>query len=174
MAYYLLRIVVPPQLLELYSANVDRHNNIVNTKNAHFDAGFDLICPEDIEVKGSSTHKIDQGVKGEMRFFPLGADACSDTENGLPVGYYMYPRSSTGTKTPLRLANSVGIIDSGYRGNYIAVFDNFWDTPFKVEKLQRLVQICPPNLSYPMKIELVDNLDVNTARGTGGFGSTGK
>ena len=39
------------------------------------------------------------------------------------VSYYLYPRSSVSTKTPLRLANSVGIIDSGYRGNIKAVFD---------------------------------------------------
>ena len=38
------------------------------------------------------------------------------------TGYYMYPRSSL-SKTKLRLANSVGIIDSGYRGNLIGMFD---------------------------------------------------
>ena len=101
----------------------------------------------------------------------------SDDSRGVPVGYYMYPRSSTGTKTPLRLANSVGIIDSGYRGNYIAVFDNSSDAMFTVEKMQRLVQICPPNMTYPMRVELVENdadLSMNTGRGEGGFGSTGK
>ena len=41
-----------------------------------------------------------------------------------PCGYYLYPRSSTGSKTPLRLSNSIGVIDSGYRGNLIACFDN--------------------------------------------------
>ena len=102
-----------------------------------------------------------------MTFF-TNSSAC-----GIPVGYYMYPRSSTGTKTPLRLANSVGIIDSGYRGNYIAVFDNWSDSTYSIQKQQRLVQICPPNISFPFFIELVDNLDTNTQRGEGGFGSTG-
>ena len=36
--------------------------------------------------------------------------------NDKNIGYYLYPRSSI-SKTPLILANSVGIIDSGYRGN---------------------------------------------------------
>ncbi len=89
------------------------------------------------------------------------------------VGYFLYPRSSTGTKTPLRLANSIGIIDAGYRGNYIAAFDNIRTESFKVERLQRLVQICPPNLTYPLRVELVEDLE-QTIRGTGGFGSTGK
>jgi dUTPase len=92
---------------------------------------------------------------------------------GQPVGYFMYPRSSTGLKTPLRLANSVGVIDAGYRGNYIAVFDNVRTEPFSVEQGQRLVQICPPNLTYPLKVVLVDDLGAQTLRGERGFGSSG-
>jgi dUTP pyrophosphatase len=76
------------------------------------------------------------------------------------------------------LANSIGIIDAGYRGNYIAAFDNIRPQAFTVEKGQRLVQICPPNLTYPLRVELVDDLDfasaMQTERGAGGFGSTGK
>jgi dUTP pyrophosphatase len=92
------------------------------------------------------------------------------------VGYYLYPRSSTGTKTPLRLANSVGIIDSGYRGNIISVFDNWKNSTYVVEKYNRLVQICPPDLSYPMSVTMVENDDTlgRTERGEGGFGSTGR
>jgi dUTP pyrophosphatase len=91
----------------------------------------------------------------------------------MPVGYFLYPRSSTGTKTPLRLANSIGLIDAGYRGNYIAAFDNIRAPDFKVERGQQLVQICPPNVTYPLRVELVSELD-ETVRGAGGFGSTGK
>ena len=89
------------------------------------------------------------------------------------VGYYLYPRSSTCVKTPLRLANSVGIIDSGYRGNIIAVFDNISSNKsYATLKNQRLVQLCPPNLTHPLIVSLVDSLD-DTMRGAGGFGSTG-
>ena len=93
-----------------------------------------------------------------------------------PVGYNLYPRSSTGSKTPLRLSNSVGVIDSGYRGNIIAMFDNYSNKDYHVEKYQRVVQLCPPDLSFPIYAELVftkDELGV-TDRGTGGFGSTGR
>jgi len=140
-----------------------------NRLQTHPNAGFDLFCPLEVKVYGLSTEKLDQGVKGAMEFFDAYANFV-----GKPVGYFMYPRSSTGSKTPLRLANSIGIIDSGYRGNYIAVFDNCKEPSFKVDKLQRLVQICPPNLTYPMKVLIVDDLGEATERGAGGFGSTGR
>ena len=91
-----------------------------------------------------------------------------------PCAFYLYPRSSTGSKTPLRLANSVGIIDSGYRGDIMAVFDNISPQPFHVESNTRLVQICVPTLE-PIIVTVVDTLEElgKTQRGSGGFGSTG-
>ena len=163
--HYILRLKVSEALKETYSEAVRVHNR----NQTHSNAGFDLFCPEEVKVYGFSTEKIDQGVKGAMEFF----DAGTSVGLGKPVGYFMYPRSSTGSKTPLRLANSIGVIDSGYRGNYIAVFDNWKQDSFKVERLQRLVQICSPNITYPMKVNIVDDLGEATARGEGGFGSTG-
>ncbi len=165
-ARYILSLKVPAELRDMYEEAARLHNR----EQTHPNAGFDLFSPADVKVYGYSTEKIDQGVKGAMEF-------CCDSPTGAvgaPVGYFMYPRSSTGSKTPLRLANSIGVIDSGYRGNYIAVFDNWCRDSFKVEQGQRLVQICPPNLTYPMKVVIVDELtDMATERGTGGFGSTG-
>ena len=96
-----------------------------------------------------------------------------------PVSFYLYPRSSIG-KTPLRMSNSVGIIDSGYRGHIIAAFDappefTCKGGSYTVDAYQRLVQICPPDLSYPIYVELVDAIEDlgQTERGEGGFGSTG-
>ena len=93
------------------------------------------------------------------------------------VSYYLYPRSSM-AKTRLRLANSVGIIDAGYRGEIIAALDTIHDREhdsFRVEKNQRLLQICSPTLE-PIEVVLVDTLEELgiTDRGAGGFGSTGK
>jgi dUTP pyrophosphatase len=164
MSHYVLRLQVPDALRNMYLEATQNHNR----EQTHYNAGFDLFCPADVKVYGMTTEKLDQGVKGAMEFFDANAATI-----GKPVGYFMYPRSSTGLKTPLRLANSIGIIDSGYRGNYIAVFDNCKEESYKVETGQRLVQICPPNLTYPMKVLIVDDLGEATARGTGGFGSTG-
>ena len=100
------------------------------------------------------------------------------------TGYYMYPRSSL-SRTPLRLANSTGIIDAGYRGHLMGMFDvvnlpdNLSDSreaDFFGQKYDRYLQICAPGL-IPIVIEIVDSreeLGEETARAGGGFGSTGR
>ena len=100
------------------------------------------------------------------------------------VSYYLYARSSI-SKTPLILKNSVGIIDSGYRGNLIAavyysptfndlqkVSINQLPNSYTIKKGTRLVQICAPELQ-PFSFDVVNTL-TETDRGEGGFGSTGK
>jgi len=88
-----------------------------------------------------------------------------------PTGYYLYPRSSL-SKTSLRLANSVGIIDSGYRGDIIGMFDCV-HSDYVVKSLDRLVQICAPSL-VPIFVEMMTSADelTVTTRGRGCFGST--
>ena len=89
-----------------------------------------------------------------------------------PVSFYLYPRSSMGGKTPLRMSNSVGIIDSGYRGPLIWMVDNLSDEDYVVEQGSRLFQICPPTLNNPIVLNIVQELS-ETERGEGGIGSTG-
>ena len=103
-----------------------------------------------------------------------------------PCGFYLYPRSSI-SKTRMRLANSVGIIDAGYRGDLIAAIDtigvfgstdiwNIWnETLTPINKYDRYFQVCAPDLS-PFLVHLVETeqeLSPPTERGSGGFGSTG-
>ena len=109
----------------------------------------------------------------ENKKVDLGVKCAAFDKNGDPISFYVYPRSSIG-KTKVRLANCVGIIDSGYRGCLGVMFDNISKSPVEVEKGTRLVQICSPTLS-PIKVEVVANEDVlgSTQRGAGGFGSTG-
>jgi len=147
-----LRLCVDPALLDYYSDKVKQHNDSIS--GSHPNSGFDLASP--ISVQASEIFKLDFKVRGAMY----------DTD--MPIGYYLYARSSI-AKTGLRLANSVGIIDSGYRGNIMAYFDVIKNDTIEVQ--QRLVQICAPDLG-PFKVELVDSLD-ETERGEGGFGSTG-
>ena len=126
------------------------------------DSGLDLFCPEDIIVSPGSMVKIDLQIQCEG----LHVDIVSTN-----VSYYLYPRSSI-IKTPLRMTNSVGIIDAGYRGNIIACVDNIKNIPFKINKGTRLFQICGPCLE-PLHLRLVEELS-ETQRGSGGFGSTGQ
>lgn len=100
------------------------------------------------------------------------------------TGFYMYPRSSL-SKTQLRLANSVGIIDAGYRGNLMAMFDvvniNYENrqnsnTDYIGKAYERYIQICAPGL-VPIIVKIVNSIEElgsTTQRGDGGFGSTGK
>ena len=85
--------------------------------------------------------------------------------------YYLFPRSSI-SKTPLRMSNSIGLIDGGYRGEIMASCDNIKDFNFKIEKGQRLFQLVAVD-SSPISYKVVDELS-ETTRGQGGFGSTGK
>ena len=82
----------------------------------------------------------------------------------------LLPRSSI-SKTPLRLSNSVGLIDSGYRGVIQAPVDNISDEDYVIEEGTRLFQIVNSPLETFKDIEIVDTLG-DTDRGEGGFGST--
>ena len=87
----------------------------------------------------------------------------------------MYPRSSI-SKSKLRLANNVGIIDAGYRGHLMGMFDCIYEDKLLVNKFDRHLQICAPGL-IPIMVTMVatkEELGVKTSRGEGGFGSTGK
>ena len=92
-----------------------------------------------------------------------------------PVPFMLMPRSSTGSKTPLRLSNSVGVIDSGYRGSICAYVDCVKKQEVVISKYQRVFQIVSFS-GRPIYVELVDELTELgiTERGSDGFGSTGK
>lgn len=124
------------------------------------DSGLDIFTPENIVVKPHSSCVIKTGVH------------CEATENGRNCSFWMLPRSSVATKTPLMLANSMGLIDAGYRGELMGVFYNTSEFPFTITEGSRLLQICSASL-MPVTFELVDTLS-ETSRGEGGYGSTGK
>ena len=176
MTTYRLKIWLDPQFIEpdiasLYQESAEKHNKRIkewklnNGYDCDCDAGFDLFVPSTIEINRVAwAQKINHGIKTSMEF------------KGKPVSYYMYSRSSTPIKTPLRLANSVGIIDSGYRGHMMALFDNIQQIAHTIKKGDRLVQICSPNITYPIEVEIINSIDnfQSSQRGTGGFGSTGE
>ena len=167
---YLLLHTDNEDLKQLYIKRAIEHNDkIIN--NPFPDAGFDLICPEKIPISPNTSDKVNLNVKCAM--YKESSDDYAIYKHY--ISYYMYPRSSI-SKTTLRLANSTGIIDSGYRGNLCAVLDNISQhAPSGVDKYQRLLQICSPTLE-PLFVKVIDDLSFfeNTDRGDGGFGSTGR
>ena len=138
------------------------HNNTARefySNHGHFhegDAGLDLYVLEDIHFEPGETKSIKLGISCEP-------------EDG--KAYYLFPRSSI-SKTPLRMANSIGLIDGGYRGEIMAMCDNIKDKKYIVSKGDRLFQIVSCD-SSPINFEIVDNIS-ETTRGISGFGSTGK
>ena len=137
------------------------HNNTAlefYRNHGHFhdgDAGLDLYVLEDLHFEPGETKAIKLGISCEA-------------EDG--ISYYLFPRSSI-SKTPLRMANSIGLIDGGYRGEIMAVCDNIKSEPYTAKKGQRLFQLVATD-SSSITYELVEDLEMTT-RGTGGFGSTG-
>ena len=126
--------------------------------HGHFhegDAGLDLYVLENVTIHPGQT-PIHLGI------------AC---EPGDGRAYFLMPRSSI-SKTPLRMANSIGLIDGGYRGELIAMCDNIKDFSYTAEKGQRLFQVVACDCS-PIYYEFAEELS-ETTRGNGGFGSTGK
>ena len=181
------------ELKNMYINASQNHNTKIFNNPQYIDAGFDLFAPGN---KGSELNAY-----GDiLRFFSTGWDAnpvnkldlrvcCSArmlTNNGkiFNTGYYMYPRSSL-SKTQLRLANSTGIIDAGYRGHLMGMFDvvnvpedesDDREADYFGKKFDRYLQICAPGL-VPIIVEVVnqkEDLGEETERGDGGFGSTGR
>lgn len=121
------------------------------------DAAADLYAMADQTLEANSIgNKIPTGVKIQ-----------------LPEGWLalIIPRSSIGAKTPLRLSNSVGLIDSGYRGELGVLYDNTSDTPYEIKAGDRIAQLLVMP-SHRFKAKVVDIL-ADSDRGEGGFGSSG-
>lgn len=116
----------------------------------------DITC-DNIIIAPHTTLKIGTGIAAEI-----------------PEGYYgaIFARSGLATKTGLRPANCVGVIDSDYRGEFIVALHNDSDEKQIIHNGDRIAQlVVMPFL--PVTFTVVSDLD-ETKRGEGGFGSTGK
>ena len=157
-------------LKNAYLFAAQKHNLSLLEEPHFFNAGFDLFLPERQMFTSNSVNKTSFNVKCSAQMVNL----LTDDNRQFYTGYYMYPRSSL-SKTQLRLANNTGIIDAGYRGPLIGMFDCLTNDEYEVSGFTRLLQICAPGLVpiYVRVIDLIDELGPNTSRGEGGFGSTG-
>ena len=116
-------------------------------------AGLDVPCPMSLTVPpGKQGFKIHLGVRVQPDHH-----------------FWLVPRSSI-SKTPLRMSNSIGLIDIDYRGELIMVVDNHKPIGYNVLKGHRLCQIVAMQGSQ-IQFEF-GQVNMNTQRGEGGFGST--
>lgn len=120
-------------------------------------AGFDLCANKDVTIEPNKTVMVGTGISVEI-----------------PVGYFggLFARSGLATKRGIRLANSVGVIDSDYRGEVIVALHNDSDIEQTISNGERIAQlIIIPYLNCSAKQA---NTLSETERGSNGFGSTGK
>jgi len=173
---HLKLFVEDAELRVRYAHYIAAHNaKLIDPSELFLDAGFDIFVPKQTGCFRGKVNKFNFGVK-------CSAKTLRNNGTEFNTGYYLYPRSSI-SKTPLRLANSTGVIDSGYRGDLIGMFDCIYarqgsvcecDFDCIIPQYDRLVQICAPTLC-PIIVELVESeseLSAPTSRGDGGFGST--
>ncbi|MDX2115074.1 MAG: dUTP diphosphatase [Planctomycetota bacterium] len=104
---------------------------------------------------------------GDIRLIPCGFAMA------LPAGFeaQVRPRSGLATKHGVSMPNTPGTIDSDYRGEVMVPLINLGRKAFAVEPGMRIAQMVIAAVSRA-RVAVVDGLE-STARGTGGFGSTG-
>ena len=91
----------------------------------------------------------------------------------LPPGYeaQVRPRSGLALKNGVTVLNTPGTIEEGYRGEVGVILANLGAEPFRVEKGAKIAQIV---IAPCTRAEIVETAEIDeTARGIGGFGSTG-
>ncbi|HMV44068.1 MAG TPA: dUTP diphosphatase [Leptospiraceae bacterium] len=93
----------------------------------------------------------------------------------IPEGYFVEirPRSGFSTKENIIIPNSPGTIDSDYRGQVFIPLLNLSQKPFQITNGLRIAQMLVAK-SISIEWNLVDEISLDTERGTGGFGSTGR
>jgi len=120
-------------------------------------AGMDVVAAQDVSLQ-----------PGERKAVPSGFAVA------IPAGYEVQvrPRSGLALKHGVTCLNTPGTIDSDYRGEVKVILANLGEEPFSALRGERIAQLVPAPVQRARLIE-VDKLD-DTARGGGGFGSTGR
>jgi dUTP pyrophosphatase len=120
------------------------------------DAGLDLFALRDFVIAPGEAALIGTGIAVEL---PAGTEA------------QVRPRSGLALQLSVTVLNAPGTIDAGYRGEVGVILINHGAAPFHVEGGMKIAQmVVKPVLT--VTVELVPELS-STARGEGGFGSTG-
>jgi len=121
------------------------------------DAGADLFAAADVEL-----------APGQRAVVPTGVAIA------LPDGYaaFVHPRSGLAARYGVTIVNAPGTVDAGYRGEIrVTLLNTDADSPVRFQRGDRIAQLVVQRVEYPAFHE-VDRLP-GSARGDGGFGSTG-
>lgn len=133
------------------------HPDAVTPVYAHpGDAGMDLVSVEQVTLQSGQRHAVATG-----------------WAMAIPEGWVglVHPRSGLALRAGLTVANAPGTIDAGYRGEVKVILVNLGSEPVTVGPGDRVAQLLLQRVGHARVVE-VEDLDA-TARGSGGFGSTG-
>ena len=121
------------------------------------DAGLDLATVDEVALPPGARAAVATGVAVAV-----------------PAGWVglVHPRSGLARRSGVTVLNAPGTIDAGYRGELVVLLVNLGDEPVTLRPGERVAQLLLQQVALPEVVE-VDELD-ETARGTGGFGSTGR
>lgn len=134
------------------------------------DSGIDLYFPKDIIVPAYETKLIDLEITCELRKYNVSRikEFKALFKN---LSYFIIPRSSI-SKTPLRMSNSIGLIDSNYRHTLKVCVDNITDKDYTIKKGDKLFQLISPNLEQFDLIITDNKADLSSSIRGEGFGSS--
>ncbi len=119
-------------------------------------AGMDIVSAEDVTIAPAARHAVATG-------FAV----------AIPAGFEIQvrPRSGLALKHGITVPNTPGTIDSDYRGELKVILINHGPAPFAIRRGDRIAQLVLAPVTRASWLEVTE-LD-DTARGAGGFGSTG-
>lgn len=144
---------------------------VAPTRANPYDAGLDLRARTDFTIEPGRVTFHNTGVSFDL------AGMFDPTRNSqIPMAGFVYQRSSF-TKLNVTLANGTGIIDASYRGNIILAFRNHnIEQEVTIKAGDKIAQIIFMPVTIP-RLDLYTGSDeewLNTDRGDGGFGSSGR
>lgn len=131
-------------------------------------AGADIVIPDDVVIEPFS-------LLGKGTLVPLGFSL--DIPEGMQV--HIMLRSSVGLKTPIRLSNGVGLIDSDYKGELCLLLDNLSKNSIHIKSGTRIAQLVPfSTLKWGFELIVPQSRGrkycnpIQNNKRSGGFGST--
>ena len=119
-------------------------------------------------TSGAAGADLHANIDEEVTIPPMGRALLPDAS----YGAFVFARSGLAVKHGLTLSNSVGVIDSDYRGEISVGLVNLSDKAYTIKPDERIAQLCILPVAQFIAVE-ADDLS-ETARGSGGFGSTGR
>lgn len=129
---------------------------IAPTRAHNTDAGLDLYCIDNKVIPARGSEVFRTGVHIE-----------------LPKNTYGKLESKSGLNVAHNIVSCGGTIDEGYAGEILVKLYNLGDEPYFICRGDKMCQLIVQPCLYE-EVELVDEINTNTPRGTNGFGSTGK